>query len=127
MYLKVDRQLNSSVSPSGCKFFSQTRNEKNLTQMKRSTKVSCLTLYKQSLNPIQDGPFRGCSRMGSKRPPNRKICHTYPTMMKLGTVIPYLKRIQKIYESCDTSLEFCLHQHFFTMFLQILLYQEIQI
>ena len=24
-----------------------------------------------------------------------KICHTYPTTMKLGTVIPYLKKIQK--------------------------------
>ena len=35
-----------------------------------------------------------------------KICHTYPTMMKLGTVIPHLKRIQKIYESCDTLFEF---------------------
>ena len=22
-----------------------------------------------------------------------KICHTYPTMMKLGTVIPYLKKV----------------------------------
>ena len=33
-----------------------------------------------------------------------KICHTYPTMMKLGTVIPYLKKIQKIYESRDTPL-----------------------
>ena len=28
-----------------------------------------------------------------KRPP---ICHTYPTMMKRGTVIPYLKKIQKM-------------------------------
>ena len=27
------------------------------------------------------------------------ICYTYPTMVKLGTVIPYLKEIQKIYES----------------------------
>ena len=26
-----------------------------------------------------------------------KICHTYPTMMKLGTVRPYLKKIQKMY------------------------------
>ena len=26
-----------------------------------------------------------------------KICHTFPTMMKLGTAIPYLKEIQKIY------------------------------
>ena len=44
------------------------------------------------LNPIEDGHFRGCSRMGggAKRP---KICHTYSTMMKLGTVIPYLKKI----------------------------------
>ena len=36
-----------------------------------------------------------------------KICHTYPTMMKLGKVIPYQKKIQKIYESSDTPLEFC--------------------
>ena len=36
-----------------------------------------------------------------------KICHLYPTMMKLGTVISYLKKIKKIYESRDTSLEFC--------------------
>ena len=31
-----------------------------------------------------------------------KICHTYSTMMKLGSVIPYIKKIQKIYESRDT-------------------------
>ena len=41
-----------------------------------------------------------------------KICHTYPTMMKLGTVIPYLKKIQKIYESRDTPPDFGWHQHF---------------
>ena len=35
-----------------------------------------------------------------------KICHTYPTMMKLDTVIPYPKKIQKIYELRDTPLEF---------------------
>ena len=57
-----------------------------------------------AFNPIQDGLFRGCSRM---RPPLLKICHTYPTMMKLGTVIPYPKKIQKKYESHDTPLEFC--------------------
>ena len=28
--------------------------------------------------------------------PLPKVCHTYPTIMKLGTVIPYLKEIQKI-------------------------------
>ena len=49
---------------------------------------------KMSINPIQDGHFQGCSRMEAPLP---KICHTYPTMMELGTVIPYLKKIQKIY------------------------------
>ena len=33
--------------------------------------------------------------------PLPKNCHTYPTMMKLGTVIPYLKKIPKIFESRD--------------------------
>ena len=36
-----------------------------------------------------------------------KIRHTYPSMIKLGTVIPYLTKIQKMYKSRDTSLEFC--------------------
>ena len=36
-----------------------------------------------------------------------KIWHTYPTMMKLGTVIPYVKKMQKNYQSRDTPLEFC--------------------
>ena len=35
-----------------------------------------------------------------------KISHTYPTIMKLGTVVPYLKKTQKIYKSRDTSLDF---------------------
>ena len=60
------------------------------------------------LNSIQDGHFRGCSLMGVQTgPPSPKICHTYPTMIKLGTVIPYLKKIQKTYESRDTHPEFC--------------------
>ena len=36
-----------------------------------------------------------------------RICRTYPTMMKLGTVILYLQKIQKIYKPRDTSPEFC--------------------
>ena len=60
------------------------------------------------LNPIQDGLFWDYSWMGGgQKGPLPKICHTYPTMMKLGTVIPYLKKIQKIYESHDTPCEFC--------------------
>ena len=50
-------------------------------------------------------------RWGQKGP-LPKISHTYPTMMKLGTIIPYLKRIQKVYESRDTLPDFCCHQHF---------------
>ena len=46
-------------------------------------------------------------------PPLPEIFRTYPTMMKLGTVLPYLRKTQKIYKSLDTSLEFCWHQHFF--------------
>ena len=61
-----------------------------------------------SLNPTQYGLFRGCSRTGApKKALLPKICHTYPTMMKLGTVILYPKKIQKIYESRDAPLAFC--------------------
>ena len=49
---------------------------------------------------------------GAFWPPLPKICHTYPTLMKLGTGIPYLRKTQKIYKSRDTSFEFCWHQHF---------------
>ena len=64
---------------------------------------------KLSINPIPDGPFWGCLQMGGGGPkrPIPKICNTYPTMMKLGTLIPYLEKIQKIYKSRDTPLEFC--------------------
>ena len=62
-------------------------------------------------------------RGGSKNPSLRKICNTYPTMKKLGTIIPHLK-MQKTYESCDTLLKFFWHQHFFTGSQQLLLYQE---
>ena len=81
------------------------------------------------VNPIQDGLFRGCSRIGGgqKAPLKSKIRHTYPTMMKLGTDIPCPKKIQKIYESRDTPLDFCWLQQFFTGNQQIWLYQEIQI
>ena len=44
---------------------------------------------------------------GAKRHPLPKIFHTHPTMMKLGTVIHYLKKIPKIYESRDTTLDVC--------------------
>ena len=52
-----------------------------------------------------------------------KICHTYPTMMKLGTVRPYLKKIQK----CINHTTHLLSQHFLTRNQQILPYQEVLI
>ena len=60
------------------------------------------------LNPFQDGPFWSCSRMGGgggKKSPLLKICHIYPARMELGTLIAYLKKIQKLYESRDTHRE----------------------
>ena len=47
-------------------------------------------------------------------------------MMKLCTGISYLKRIQKLYESCETPFEFCWYHHFFTGDQQNLLSEEIQ-
>ena len=44
-----------------------------------------------TVNTIQNGPFRDCSEMGegaSKKTPLPETCHTYPTMMKLSTVLP---------------------------------------
>ena len=52
----------------------------------------------------------GCEQKGSLS----KISHTYSAMMKLGAVIPYLKKIQNIYKKGSAHLHFCWHQYFFT-------------
>ena len=44
--------------------------------------------------------------------PLPKICHIYPTMMKLGTLAPCLQKIWKIYKSCNAVLWFCWDQFF---------------
>ena len=44
---------------------------------------------------------------------------THPTMMKLGTVVPNLKKIKKVYETRNAPLKFCWHRHFFTQNQQI--------
>ena len=84
-----------------------------------------------SLKPYSGWAFSGLlTDWGGGGPfwtPFPKIRHTYPTVMKLGTVIPYLRKIQKMYKSRDTFLEFCWNQHFFTWNQQILLHQEINI
>ena len=48
-------------------------------------------------------------------------------MIRLGTVMSYLMKIQKLYESRATPLEFRCQQHFLTGNRQILLNQEILI
>ena len=45
--------------------------------------------------------------VGGKKNPSFPKPVTHPTMKKLATVIPYLKKIQKIHKSRDTPLEFC--------------------
>ena len=44
-------------------------------------------------NPIQIGLFLGCSWMEEGQ--KDKTCHTYLSMMKLGTVVPYLNKTKK--------------------------------
>ena len=53
------------------------------------------------------GAGHGWRGGGAKSSPLPKICHTYPTMMDLGTVIPYLKKAQKIDELRDTPPDYC--------------------
>ena len=43
-------------------------------------------LAELAFNPIRDGPFRDCSRTRGRA--YSKICHAYPAIMKIGTVIP---------------------------------------
>ena len=62
---------------------------------------SDFTLFKMGIFEAAHGQGEGAKKALPE------ICHTYPTMMKLGTVIPYLKKIKKIYDSCDTHPEFC--------------------
>ena len=70
-----------------------------------------LVLY--TLNLFRMDPLGAAHGWGEQKdPPLLKICHTYPTMMKPGIVIPYPRRIQKTYKSRDTPLEICWHQHF---------------
>ena len=140
------QRFNSSVTVS--KIFKQSSNIQS-TYLKRPVKefiltylrlmlysykclfISVLVLMSHYLNPVQMGLFgatHGLGGLWAKMPPPPSLKSvTHPTMKKLCTDIPYLKKIQKVYKSHDTHLEFCWHQHFFTRNQQILLYQEMQI
>ena len=64
---------------------------------------------------------------GTKKSHLPEICFSDLTLGKLGTVIPYLKKIQKISKSRAAPLEFCWHQHFLARNYQFLLFWEIHI
>ena len=63
-----------------------------------------------SLTLFRMGFFRAAHRWGGGGgafwPPLTKICHRHPAMTKLGSFMPYLRKIQKMYKSRDTSYEF---------------------
>ena len=73
------------------------------------------SLNLEALNPIQDGPLRGCSRMGGgKKASLPKICH-YPTIMKYSYTLP--KEDQEIYEAHDTPLDISMSSADISIFL----------
>ena len=67
--------------------------------------TTILTLFRMTIFGVTHGWGRGVRSLLPE------ICHTYPTMMKLGTVIPCIKKTQKTYKSRDINLEFYWHQH----------------
>ena len=83
---------------------------KNVKLEEFHTKCATVYLNTQTLALFRMGFFgaaHGLGRGGAFWPQLIKIRYTYPAMMKLGTVIPYLRKIQKMYKSRDASLEFC--------------------
>ena len=80
-------------------YFCMTVTEINFLYWQSVHKWHLLTLFRMGIF----GAAHGWG--GQKGHPLPKICHTYPTVMKLGAVIPCLKKIQKIYESRDMSPE----------------------
>ena len=60
-----------------------------------SIKLQALTLFRMGIFGAAQGYAGGGGGGGGggSKAPLLKICHTYPTMMNLGTVMPYLKKI----------------------------------
>ena len=77
--IKVKNEITSQINILGDK-----------AECNRKVRLKSLSLFRVDLF----GAAHGWG--GTKKPPSLKICHTNPTMMKLGTVIPYLRR-SKIY------------------------------
>ena len=66
-----------------------------------------LTLFRIDLFGATHGWGGGGLGGGAKGPsPLSKICHTYPTIMKLGTLISCLRKIKKICKKYRYRLNF---------------------
>ena len=133
MILSIRYCVSISANPHSQMFYKK-KCSRRFWKIHRSTPVSEHLLVESLSSPTLLTPFRmgffgaahGCGE-GAKRPSFPKIFQTYSTIMKFGTVIPYLKKFQKQHELYGTLLGFRWHQHLFTRSQQILLYQEIQI
>ena len=69
-------------------------------QLNSNSTFKALTLFRLGLF----GAAHGWGTVFGKKVPLPKIYYTYPVTIKLGIVIPYLKKIQKTCESRDTPL-----------------------
>ena len=94
----VNFWLNSLLSPHCKKKINKKKFHEGFLQIWSHLLKKFLTLFRMG---IFGAAHRWWER-SQKGPSLPKISHTYSTMMKLGTDIPYLKKIQKIYESRHT-------------------------
>ena len=82
------------LTPETMKFLGSTKGKIN--RNKNSKNVPHLEITEVVLTLFRMNLFGAACRM-EKRSPHPKICHIYPTMMKIGTPIPYEKRGSKKY------------------------------
>ena len=61
------------------------------------SKTKGINLLQNNDFTVKNAAHRSEKGEGTKKSTLPKICHTYPTMTKLGTVTPYLKNIRKLY------------------------------
>ena len=74
----------------------------------RSSHKNLLLEKNDSFTLLKIGFFGAAHGLGTgakRTPPFPKTCHTNPSMMKLGRSTPFVKKIQEIYESRDTTAD----------------------
>ena len=83
------------------------------TEKEEISKITAYEFWYDYLIVLRMGRFgaaQGCLGLeggrGAKEAHLPKFYHTYSTMMSFDTVMTYLSKIQKVYESSDTPFEF---------------------